>query len=194
MPWTPFIETSHSGPVSPLSCSDRSSPPETRPAWPTFSWKRLVPQTGSSCRGAWCHGQGMSRRSRRSRPPCERDSWSSIGRRDWHRRPLASSRAHRRDSPDLWPVLKLLEREGKLVNLDEDFFADAEIILEARHEVKKQLMGAKGLGPADFREVLPVTRKHLIPILSYFDRTGLTVRQGDGREVVAQGGRGSAEG
>ncbi len=99
-----------------------------------------------------------------------------------------------RDSPDLWPVLKLLEREGKLVNLDEDFFADAEIILEARHEVKKQLMGAKGLGPADFREVLSVTRKHLIPILSYFDRTGLTVRQGDGREVVAQGGRGSAEG
>ena len=38
----------------------------------------------------------------------------------------------------------------------------------------------------------PVTRKHLIPILSYFDRTGLTLRKGDGREVVSQGGADAA--
>ncbi len=88
-------------------------------------------------------------------------------------------------NPDLWPVLKLLEREGRLVNLDEDFFADARVIGKASDEVKKQLSGAKGLGPADFRDVLPVTRKYLIPILSYFDRTGLTIRRGDGREVVS---------
>ena len=88
-------------------------------------------------------------------------------------------------SPDLWPILKLLEREGHLVNLDDDFFADAKVMLEAQDKVKQELTGAKGLGPADFREVLPVTRKYLIPILSYFDRVGLTIRQGDGRDVLA---------
>ena len=90
-----------------------------------------------------------------------------------------------RESADLWPVLKLLEREGHLVNLDDDLFVDAPTIVEIRDQVKQQFSGAKGLGPADFREIIPVTRKHLIPILSYFDRTGLTIRQRNGREVVA---------
>ncbi len=92
-----------------------------------------------------------------------------------------------RQSPDLWPVLKLLEREERLVNLDEEFFTDASAIVEIIAKVKKELSGAKGLGPADFREVLPVTRKHLIPILSYFDRVGLTIRHGSGRDVVSVG-------
>ncbi len=99
-----------------------------------------------------------------------------------------------RNSPDLWPVLKLLEREGHLVNLDDDFFVDARAITDAGNEVEQQLNGSKGLGPGDFREVIPVTRKHLIPILNYFDRTGLTIRQGDGREVVSRGEAGSAGG
>ena len=97
-----------------------------------------------------------------------------------------------RKNRDLWPVLKLLESEGHLVNLDDDLFADARAIAEAGGKVKSQMAGAKGLGPADFRDVLPVTRKHLIPILSYFDRTGLTLRKGDGREVVSQGGADAA--
>ena len=90
-----------------------------------------------------------------------------------------------RGSPDLWPILKLLERGGHIVNLDDDFFADAQVMNEAMDKVKTQLGGAKGLGPTDFRAVLPVTRKYLIPILSYFDRVGLTIRQGDGRDVLA---------
>ncbi len=97
-----------------------------------------------------------------------------------------------RNNRDLWPVLKLLEREGHLVNLDDDLFADARAIAEAGGKVKSHMAGAKGLGPADFRDMLPVTRKHLIPILSYFDRTGLTLRKGDGREVLSQGGADAA--
>ena len=88
-------------------------------------------------------------------------------------------------NPDLWPILKLLERGGHLVNLDDDFFANSQVINEAMDKVKTELTGAKALGPADFRAVLPVTRKYLIPILSYFDRVGLTIRQGDGRDVLA---------
>jgi hypothetical protein len=88
------------------------------------------------------------------------------------------------DAADLWPLLKLLEREGHLVGLDEEFFVDAVALSAATSEIKSRLAGATGLGPADFREVLPVTRKHLIPILSHLDRSGVTVRHPGGRDVV----------
>ena len=90
-----------------------------------------------------------------------------------------------RSGPDLWPLLKLLEKEGHLVGLDEEFFVDALALSAATSEVKTRLAGATGLGPADFREVLPVTRKHLIPLLSHLDRSGVTLRHPRGRDVIA---------
>ena len=90
-----------------------------------------------------------------------------------------------RMGPDLWPLLKLLERERHLVGLNEEFFVDALALSAAKSEVKSRLAGATGLGPADFRKVLRVTRKHLIPLLSYFDRTGITSRHPGGRDVIA---------
>ena len=88
----------------------------------------------------------------------------------------------RRD--DLWPLLKLLERRGHLVALENELFLDAEGFSAAAERVATELAGATGLGPSDFRELLPVTRKHLIPILSHFDQTGLTIRGPDGRDVA----------
>ena len=88
-----------------------------------------------------------------------------------------------RDRDDLWPLLKLLERQGHLVALEKELFVDAEGFSAAAERVATELAGATGLGPADFRELLPVTRKHLIPILSHFDQTGLTTRGPDGRNV-----------
>jgi selenocysteine-specific elongation factor len=89
-----------------------------------------------------------------------------------------------RDRDDLWPLLKLLERRGRLVALENEMFIEAEGFAAAAERVATELAGATGLGPADFRELLPVTRKHLIPILSHFDQTGLTKRGPDGRDVV----------
>jgi len=88
-----------------------------------------------------------------------------------------------RNRDDLWPLLKLLERQGHLVALEKELFVDAEGFSVAAERVATELAGATGLGPADFRELLPVTRKHLIPILSHFDQTGLTTRGPDGRTV-----------
>ena len=88
-----------------------------------------------------------------------------------------------RDRDDLWPLLKLLERRGHLVALENELFMDAEGFSAAAERVSTELAGATGLGPADFRELLPVTRKHLIPILSHFDQTGLTTRGPHGRNV-----------
>ena len=60
----------------------------------------------------------------------------------------------------------------------------AEALEAAVQEVRKTLAGQGGLGPADFREALPVTRKHLIPLLGWMDREGVTIRRSDGREVL----------
>ena len=89
-----------------------------------------------------------------------------------------------RGRDDLWPLLKLLERRGHLVALENELFLDAEEFSAAAERVATELAGATGLGPSDFRELLPVTRKHLIPILSHFDQTGLTIRGPDGRDVA----------
>ncbi len=89
-----------------------------------------------------------------------------------------------RGRDDLWPLLKLLERRGHLVALENELFLDAEGYSAAAERVATELAGATGLGPSDFREILPVTRKHLIPILSHFDQTGLTIRGPDGRDVA----------
>ncbi|MCH7855947.1 MAG: selenocysteine-specific translation elongation factor [Gemmatimonadetes bacterium] len=89
-----------------------------------------------------------------------------------------------RGRDDLWPLLKLLERRGQLVALENELFLDADGFSATAERVATELAGATGLGPSDFRELIPVTRKHLIPILSHFDQIGLTIRGPDGRDVV----------
>lgn len=87
----------------------------------------------------------------------------------------------------LWPILRLLEAGGELTLLEEERFIWSEVLDHAMSEVRDRLGGRDDLGPTDFRAVLPVSRKHLIPILGYFDTAGLTVRQGGGRTVIAPG-------
>lgn len=90
-----------------------------------------------------------------------------------------------RSRVDLWPLLKLLEEEGKLVALAEQTFMDSETLRKATSTLRHKLGGRSGLGPADFKTAFPISRKHLIPLLEYFDRTGLTVRSGGERSVAA---------
>jgi selenocysteine-specific elongation factor len=88
-----------------------------------------------------------------------------------------------RKDPDLWPLLKLLEDEGAIVALDQDLFMGSDTLDQLVARVRADLGGRRDLGPADFRDVIPVTRKHLIPILRYLDGRGVTIRGGAGRDV-----------
>ncbi|MBI4519728.1 MAG: selenocysteine-specific translation elongation factor [Gemmatimonadetes bacterium] len=89
-----------------------------------------------------------------------------------------------RTNPDLWPLLKLLEDEGRIVPLAEHLFASSDAVRQAASDLIRHLQGRSDLGPADFKSTLPVSRKHLIPLLEYFDRMELTVRTGAGRAVA----------
>lgn len=81
-------------------------------------------------------------------------------------------------------VLDFLAANGRVRLLADSYWVATETLADAAARVAQQLGGREGLGPADFREVLPVTRKHLIPVLAHFDATGLTMREPAGRRVA----------
>ncbi len=82
-------------------------------------------------------------------------------------------------------VLDFLARRSRIRLLGNAFWVAATELEEAAARVLAGLGGREGLGPADFREVLPLTRKHLIPLLAHLDGLGVTERTAEGRRVAA---------
>ncbi len=88
-----------------------------------------------------------------------------------------------RERGDLAELIRYLEGGGRLRRLDADLLIDPGALQSAETAVTTQLAGRTDLGPADFREVLPVSRRHLIPLLAHFDGLGVTIRRGGMRDV-----------
>lgn len=87
---------------------------------------------------------------------------------------------------DVWSLLRHLESEGALTLLGDGLFAESEALEAMTKEVRSRLGGRSGLGPADFREVLKVSRKKMLPLLNHFDSVGVTLRRNDGRVVFGE--------
>lgn len=88
--------------------------------------------------------------------------------------------------PDaLEPLLRFLVAGGRLRFLGDAYWFAAEELDRVAERVVEALGGREGLGPADFRKVLPVTRKHLIPLLGHLDAEGVTHRVDGARTVAA---------
>jgi selenocysteine-specific elongation factor len=83
-----------------------------------------------------------------------------------------------------WPMIKMLEREGVLMPMGADAYVDAAAMRDAAALVRLRLGGREGVQPAEFRELLGLSRKHLIPLLEHFDRVGVTRRDDGGRTVL----------
>lgn len=90
-----------------------------------------------------------------------------------------------RTRADLTELLHRLESEGLLRTVDEGLLLDAASLADAETAVAETLGGRSDLSPADFREVLPVSRRHLMPLLAHMDGAGVTVRRGALRDVPA---------
>jgi selenocysteine-specific elongation factor len=86
---------------------------------------------------------------------------------------------------DLDDLVRLALDAGDLVRLEPDLYMVAAVLDRLVTDVRTALAGRSGLGPADFKDVVPVTRKSLIPILEHLDRLGVTARSADGRAVTA---------
>ena len=91
--------------------------------------------------------------------------------------------AELRDRADFRSILLRLEGLGEIRSVADGLYVSASALDEAADRITGQLGGQSGLGPSEFRDVLGVTRKHLIPLLNHFDGAGVTLRHGDGREV-----------
>jgi selenocysteine-specific elongation factor len=92
--------------------------------------------------------------------------------------------AELRADPAFGHILRRLEQAGELVALDAELYCWRETLATAAARTVEALAGREDLGPADFKEVLPVSRRYLLPILRYFDGAGVTRNNGDVRAVL----------
>lgn len=87
--------------------------------------------------------------------------------------------------PDLRSLVRRLEGLGIVRQVADGVYVTSSELELATKRVQEMLGGRTALGPADFREALPVSRKHLIPLLNFFDGEGTTIRSDGGRAVPA---------
>jgi selenocysteine-specific elongation factor len=77
-------------------------------------------------------------------------------------------------------TLHALERDGRLVRIDEDLVYLPEQV-ESIHESLISLPSTFTV--AEFRDALGVTRRHAVPLLEWLDKEGMTTREGDVRRL-----------
>jgi selenocysteine-specific elongation factor len=87
---------------------------------------------------------------------------------------------------NLKDMLEKLVYEGKVVKVKGDMYFSSARIDELKKTVREQLGRKKEMVPADFKTVLNLSRKYMIPLLEYLDEIKLTIRTGDKR--VLRGG------
>jgi selenocysteine-specific elongation factor len=82
-------------------------------------------------------------------------------------------------------LLRLLEREGRLVRLGDGRYFHAAPLQHLRERLRERARrGEDTLDVATFKKLAGVTRKSAIPLLERFDAERLTVRRGDLRVIL----------
>lgn len=82
---------------------------------------------------------------------------------------------------DLLRVLKFLASEGSLVAVTADLYFDSGAIRDMKADLAGRLRDRGPTTPSEFRRILGVTRKHVIPLLEHLDAVGFTTRSPEGR-------------
>jgi selenocysteine-specific elongation factor len=77
-------------------------------------------------------------------------------------------------------LLKLLVERGDIIGITPEIFVTRDAERGARDDIRR-IASVGAVGPGEFRQALGITRKHLIPLLEYMDRSGITRRTPDGR-------------
>ncbi len=79
--------------------------------------------------------------------------------------------------------LGVLESRQAITKVTPDFYLSEQYLDRARNELTDYLSKNDEITAAVFRDRLSISRKTAIPLLEYFDRTGLTLRVGDARRL-----------
>jgi selenocysteine-specific elongation factor len=83
--------------------------------------------------------------------------------------------------PAVGTLMRLLEREGRVVPVDSDRFYETEALASLVTRLRGGMMPDRAYSPSELRDVLGLSRKFLIPFLEYCDRRGITERHQTGR-------------
>ena len=84
-------------------------------------------------------------------------------------------------------VLRFLAKQGSLTQVETDRYYDAAVVRELIEALRGRMKEGEVYSPGDFRDVLGVSRKYLIPLLEYCDRLGVTERRFEGRVLRGKG-------
>ena len=100
------------------------------------------------------------------------------------REPPTVSELESRLGKGLAPLMRMLDREGLLVAVEQDRYYAKEALDTLIGQLRATLAPGQVYPPSDLRTLLGVSRKYLIPLLEYLDRTGMTRRHAEGRSLV----------
>ena len=84
---------------------------------------------------------------------------------------------------DVAGLLRYLEREGRVVQVEADRFFARGAVDELVGTLRNKLQPGVEYEPSQLRELLGFSRKYLIPFLEYCDRAGVTERRVGGRSL-----------
>jgi selenocysteine-specific elongation factor len=87
------------------------------------------------------------------------------------------------DRRRLMELLRILERQHAIVFVAPDLCFAADVVDRLREDLGQYLDKSGTITAAEFRDRYKTSRKFAIPILEFFDRTGLTVRTGESRRL-----------
>jgi selenocysteine-specific elongation factor len=83
-------------------------------------------------------------------------------------------------------VLRFLERRGDVVEVADGRYYAADALRELVDTLRQRMEAGRAYAPSELRDMLGSSRKYLIPLLEYCDRSGLTRREAQGRVWCAR--------
>ncbi len=87
------------------------------------------------------------------------------------------------ERPRLNEVVRVMERQGEIVRVTTELYYLKDSIDRIRASLYDYFESHPEMSAATFRDILQSSRKYTIPVLEYFDRTGVTMRVGDVRKL-----------
>jgi selenocysteine-specific elongation factor len=86
--------------------------------------------------------------------------------------------------PDTLALLRLLERDGLLVQVESERFYATPALGALVETLRTKTVPDRSYTPSELRDLLGLSRKFLIPLLEHFDRSGVTDRRGGERFIA----------
>jgi selenocysteine-specific elongation factor len=87
------------------------------------------------------------------------------------------------DSSRMRDILGHMLEEGILVKVKEDLYFHKDVMAALKDRLVSYLKANTEITTPQFKEMIKVTRKYLIPLIEYFDATKVTLRVGDIRRL-----------